>query len=168
VDPDVVKKLHSRSIIIVGIEVVNTYTGPGDMGSRLQALPLWSLIDLYREGLLGGKDYPVRLAGERPTIHFMGGGVKNLDGENLSVWRVVFGRGPGRPKGTKSYSPEELLATMRQALHDLKNRNPHERRNLKTPVARAIGTTYRQLHTWLSEYGIDFDEVVASVFDEKI
>ena len=83
-----------------------------------------------------------------------------------TVWRVVFRRSPGRPKGTPEYSSQELVAVMMKVLQEMIKHEPHKRPT-KTAVAKAIGKSYRQLQTWLVAYNIDFDTVCASIFDEK-
>jgi hypothetical protein len=71
----------------------------------------------------------------------------------------------GRPggKSTRHYSPEELMSVMEKAITMWIDRHPTHRQVIKTDVAKMMGTTYRQLQAWLTDDGVDFDELCASV-----
>jgi hypothetical protein len=94
----------------------------------------------------------------------MGGSVKNRYNEYLSTWRCAFGHRAGKKS---EYTPEELEDLVKQALRELRKVNPHKRKDLKTPVATRIGTSYRQLQAWLKAYRIDFDAAVDAIFFEE-
>jgi hypothetical protein len=79
-----------------------------------------------------------------------------------TVWRVEFGRSRGRPSGTRHYTPEELLMAMERAARMWIEQHPH-RRVPKSAVAKALGTTYRQLQDWLTADSVDFDEFCSSL-----
>jgi hypothetical protein len=83
-----------------------------------------------------------------------------------TVWRVVFGGGRGRRKGTRKYTSPELLLAMEKAIREIITHHPHQRVS-KTAVAKRLGTTYRQLQTWLIEDHVDFDELCLSLTNRK-
>jgi hypothetical protein len=121
---------------------------------------MYVLYSLLWRAPMGEESRKVEFAGKPPEVWCQ------LAPNERAVWRVEFGRSRGRPSGTRNYTPEELIIAMEKAVRMWIEQHPY-RRVPKSVMAKALGTTYRQLHACLTDDGVDFDEFCSSLRNQK-
>jgi len=152
---------QDRTLVIQLVESIPRPTTPLAIALRPGSLPVTMYL---REGM-----YVIPGIGDCLHCEFSGTPVEVRTWHRLNeetTWRVVFRRSPGRPRGTTDYSRQELVVAMKKTIREMIEHDRHKRIT-KTAVAKAIGTSYRQLQCWLMTYSIDFDDICSSAIDPR-
>jgi hypothetical protein len=89
--------------------------------------------------------------------------------EWLRAYHPPTRRPSGRPgeKKTRNFPPAVLLDVLEKAISQWIDDHSTGRRVVKAQVAKMIGTTYSQLHVWLKEDRVNFDDLCRSIRRKK-